>query len=231
MSIQDEGQNDVYCLDFNKDGTELAVGGRDIAIKIYDENTKALKTRLAAVAGLTMGHSNRVFSVRYTEDPNVLVSGGWDNTVHFWDLRDSHSIGYILGPHICGDSIDVRGNTILTGSYSNKNVLQLWSIPERKLLANIPWEPGAANELEQGYLYTAQFDKSTGGGDSYIAAGGSGNEMRFFRNNKDYELLGKISFNRAVTSIDFAHTHNMFAISCGDGFTRLYSFEDSHKSY
>lgn len=34
------------------------------------------------------GHSNRVFSVKFDkDDENLLVSGGWDNTIQIWDLR------------------------------------------------------------------------------------------------------------------------------------------------
>ena len=30
----------------------------------------------------TAGHSNRVFSLKYhPDDPNIILSGGWDNTV------------------------------------------------------------------------------------------------------------------------------------------------------
>ena len=34
------------------------------------------------------GHTNRIHSVKFAKfDPKVLVSGGWDNCIHFWDLR------------------------------------------------------------------------------------------------------------------------------------------------
>jgi len=38
------------------------------------------------------GHRARVFSVIYhpTEE-HVLLTGGWDNTVQFWDRREKHA--------------------------------------------------------------------------------------------------------------------------------------------
>ena len=37
------------------------------------------------------------------DDPNVLLSGGWDNTVQVWDVRAGQSVRSIFGPHICGE--------------------------------------------------------------------------------------------------------------------------------
>ena len=205
------------------------MGGSDYEIKIYDDITKSVISTLKTNGTINIGHSNRIFSVRFTEDPNLMVSGGWDNTVLFWDIRDSKSLGFVYGPHICGDSIDTKNGKMLTGSYSNKEVLQLWDIGERKLINNIEWEPGLVGESEHGYLYTACFDKLIGE-TKYIAAGGAGrNEVRFFKGIKDYELLGKLSFNKTVTCIDFANEKNIVAACCTDGYTHIYSYDGLSK--
>lgn len=49
--------------------------------------------------------------------PKVLLTGGWDNTIQFWDMRVGHSVKSIFGPHLSGDSLDVCGDEILTGSW------------------------------------------------------------------------------------------------------------------
>ena len=66
------------------------------------------------------GHSNRIFSIKFTNDPNVFISGGWDTTIQIWDARVPSPIGNIYGPHIWGDAIDIRDDIILTGSYRPK---------------------------------------------------------------------------------------------------------------
>lgn len=44
-----------------------------------------------------------MFAVKFLPDePNVLLSGGWDTNVHIWDVRVAKSIGNILGPKISG---------------------------------------------------------------------------------------------------------------------------------
>lgn len=76
-----EEDNHIYGLDFNNDGTLLATAGKDHKVRIYDETTKSLAFEMKELAELP-GHSNRVFCVKFNKtDPNMIVSGGWDNTI------------------------------------------------------------------------------------------------------------------------------------------------------
>ena len=42
-------------------------------------------------------HTNKVFTCRFLEqNPNMMLSGGWDSQIKFWDVRASkvtHNIG------------------------------------------------------------------------------------------------------------------------------------------
>eukprot|EP00831_Metopus_contortus_P082559 TRINITY_DN8955_c0_g1_i2.p1 TRINITY_DN8955_c0_g1~~TRINITY_DN8955_c0_g1_i2.p1 ORF type:complete len:221 (-),score=33.43 TRINITY_DN8955_c0_g1_i2:36-698(-) len=218
MCIRDRYQRRVH-----GDGNILAVAGISRQIHIYDDNTKVPVCSLTATA-TAPGHSNRICAVKFTDDPNILLSGGWDNTVFIWDLREQRSVGSFFGPHIWGHSIAVHGDQVLTGSYDKKDVLQLWSIGERKLISNIPWLTGSTSDQEHGYLYSAVFDKAKT--PRFIAAGGSCNECRIFKSSPDYDIMAKICLTKTITSIDFAHNHFLFALTGGDGLTRLYTYEE-----
>ena len=67
----------------------------------------------------------------YEEGPDVLFSGGWDNTVQIWDLRVGQPTGSMYGPHLCGDALDIKGHECLTGSWRPTTALQLWDVRTR----------------------------------------------------------------------------------------------------
>ena len=58
------------------------------------------------------------------------------------------------GPHIAGDSLDLRDNQILVGCYASKNQIQLWDIRNQQQLEAIDWSCG---KEEVAYVYTCCF--------------------------------------------------------------------------
>ena len=68
-----------------------------------------------------------------------MISGGWDSVIHLWDLRQAKSIRSFYGPHVAGDSIDVRDNTILVGCYASKGQIQLWDLRNLQQIESINW--------------------------------------------------------------------------------------------
>ncbi len=121
----DEPENHLYAIDFSPDGGLLATAGRDTYVRIYDESTKSLTMKLKE-KGEQPGHSNRIFCVKFNHlQPNQLISGGWDNTMQIYDIREKGPVASIYGPHICGESLDFRndGYTVLAGSYRHDDAL------------------------------------------------------------------------------------------------------------
>ncbi|XP_076107373.1 uncharacterized protein LOC143075705 isoform X1 [Mytilus galloprovincialis] len=106
----------------NPEGTKFITTGDTTEINIYDEETKKKLNTLEPSDNRNKmdGHHFRVFAAIYhPEIPHVFLTGGWDNTVHYWDDRQPHSIRYLHGPHICGDALDIDpyNNHILMGPY------------------------------------------------------------------------------------------------------------------
>eukprot|EP00605_Chrysophyceae_sp_TOSAG23-4_P001999 GSChrysophyteH1.ASY1.ANO1.2213.1 assembled CDS len=181
----------------------FATAGKDYKVRIYDEATKTRVSVLSAGIGSGgHGHSNRVFSLKFKpESEDIVVSGGWDNTVQIWDLR-------------------VGDNTILTGSYKPKDALQTWDLRTGKLVQTIPWSQGSSSSTCQ--LYAAQFCTKPSG--RFVAAGGSNeNEAQVFDTSKGNALVGVVrGFDRAVYATDFSPSGESVVFAGGD--KKIYSF-------
>ncbi|OWF35598.1 WD repeat-containing protein 38-like [Mizuhopecten yessoensis] len=127
-------------------GRRFVTAGADEQIHVYDEETKTkINTLQASDSNRLMdGHRERVFSAIYhPTTPHVFITGGWDDTIQYWDDRERHSVRHFHGPHICGDSLDIDAehNHILTGSWRKDNALQIWDFPLGKFIKDVPPEP------------------------------------------------------------------------------------------
>ncbi|XP_069508269.1 uncharacterized protein [Ambystoma mexicanum] len=128
---------------FNSSGTRLLTAGSNNDIYVYDtESKKKINTCLPSQSLTLMnGHRSRIFALTfYPESEDHFLSGGWDNTVQFWDVRSRHSLRRIYGPHVCGDALQIDPNTnqLLTGSWRKNQSLQVWDPETGKLLQEIP---------------------------------------------------------------------------------------------
>lgn len=156
IDTNEEGQeNHIYTIDYNTDGNILAAAGKDKYIRLYDEQTKSLMCKFKDL-GKYPGHSNRIFSVKFNPiDANQIVSGGWDNTIQIYDVRQKGPVKSLYGPHICGESIDFRtdGYTLLTGSYRQEEVLELWDLRKFQKFRDIDWNgPTSTEPLEHSLV-------------------------------------------------------------------------------
>lgn len=63
----EEKDNSILCCDFSKTGEHFATAGKDANIRIYDENTKTITTKLGNAEWNYSGHSNRIFSIKFVD--------------------------------------------------------------------------------------------------------------------------------------------------------------------
>jgi WD40 repeat protein len=77
------------------------------------------------------GHESGVWSVAFSPDGQTLASGGFDNTVHLWDLGDPTAAPVVLRGHEAGVlslAFSSDGQTLASGS--EDNTIRLWDVGE-----------------------------------------------------------------------------------------------------
>lgn len=138
-----EDDNQILALDFTAELGKIVTAGKDANIRIYDDNNKRLVRTYEKGSWVSPGHVNRIFSTKFkNNDPNILISGGWDSSVFIWDIRQPKCVTAFVGPNISGDTIDTRDDVILTGSHRAKDSLELWDFKTTKKICDVEIEPG-----------------------------------------------------------------------------------------
>ena len=99
---------------------------------------------------------------------------------------------------MCGDSLDVKGNKVLIGSWRHQSPLEMWDLNQGKLITRLPWNQPVIDACRP---YSAKF--GTGPMTGYIVAGGSGKFpcVRLY-SEATCELLGSMVAPSAVHSLD-----------------------------
>ena len=137
----------INAFDYSYNFKKQAVCGVHPAIRVYDVETQKLLQKLEGAQSVgDTGHTNRVFSVRfYPEDDTMLVSGGWDNKIVFWDLRQEKPAHTLLNKMICGDAIDIyKGGFMLSCSWQEKDPIQLHDLKTFLVATSSDGEEGIA---------------------------------------------------------------------------------------
>ena len=187
QQIQEEN-NPLMCVDYSTDGMLFATGGNDKYVRLYDDNTKTLIKKLERHRYDLPEHSNRIFAVKFSKkDPNLLLSGGWDNTILLYDIRAREVQNYLYGPHICGDGMDLKDDLLLTVSWEKEDQIQLFDLRVNKKIGvfqmTIEENPENKSKLDNvSYLYSCRFNPVN---KTFCVTGSNKNYLRIY----DYSNL------------------------------------------
>ncbi|KAG5311675.1 WDR38 protein, partial [Acromyrmex insinuator] len=203
-----ELKNEVNTIDVNITGDYLVSGGKDAAIRLYSVKTAQLiqmykKNEEALTENkATNFHRMRIFAARFHKEySDLIITGGWDDTVRIWDIRvPTGSVRIIKGPHICGDAIDIHKTYILTGSWIVRNSLQVWDLMSAKLIETI--NPcNRLSTLNGEFLYAVQYFDGDPYGD-LVLVGGSGINGVEMISLSEKKVMGSFSASKAIFTID-----------------------------
>jgi hypothetical protein len=222
LSFQDKT---VYSIEYSPDGLHYAAGIADNSIRVFDGTTRKEEIILGGKDNpKVIGHSSKIYALKYHKDnPKILISGGWDDNVMFWDLNTGTSIGFIFGPHIYGEGLDINCfGEVLTASWRKENPLQIFDSDIRELKMNLEWNR-EENLKTSTQLYCCKYSNDFG---RLIYAGGSQvNSAKIFDwKGTPVATIDKLSHACLAldSSNDFTKNEQLLALGGGEGIIRMF---------
>ncbi len=118
----------VRALAVNASRNELAAGYSDHCIRIFDLDDYALKYTLR-------GHKNSVFTLAYSQDEKMLISGSRDAHLRSWYTETDYSPVEDVAAHLFTiNHIVMLGNTDLFATCSMDKSIKIWDTYSLRLL-------------------------------------------------------------------------------------------------
>jgi WD40 repeat protein/RsiW-degrading membrane proteinase PrsW (M82 family) len=131
--VDDKGDghaDSVNSVVFSPDGSILASGGFDHAIKLWDVSTGTLLKTFK-------GHSDFVLSVTFSPDGNVLASSSYDKSIKLWEVNSGKVLRTMRGHTDAVTSVALSPDGQILASGSFDRTIKLWEVSSGKLLSTL----------------------------------------------------------------------------------------------
>lgn len=202
-----EGFAVTACL--SPDNNQLATGGFDTAVKLWDARTGKLRAELA-------GHEGRIPSASFSSNGLWLLTGSWDGTARVWDSATGKNLAVLnTGKMVDASAFSADGKMVLTlaGDRGGEHkYLQLWD------WSNTPGGSVAAFSGHEGSIQ----DFALSADAKRLVTGGTDNTARIWdaATGKCLHVLrGHTEF---VNSVDISPNGEWVATASGDGSGRIW---------
>lgn len=120
----------ILSVAFSRDGNNLASGGFDKTIKVWDTSTLTLLKTLS-------GHTDWVRSVAFSPDGRTVASGSEDKTIRLWDLSTERCRNTLNGhsDSVWSIAFSPSGRSVASGSADRTT--KLWDADTAGLLKTL----------------------------------------------------------------------------------------------
>lgn len=220
----DPDDDHVFSIDLNQAQELMIYAGKNMTINLINDNTKQLVRKYEPGDSFQLGHTNRIFCTKFVENqPNMFISGGWDNTMFLWDVRISKAVASAFGPSVSGESLDIKDNLIVAGSYRDKHPLELYDLRNFKKICDV--ETGTIGRDAMTYISSCQFSKLKGLGDYLIAGSCISGKVDIFKKDIVYKVDVAIKdIGSGVYSCGFSNVESKFFFGTASGSFNVYHY-------
>ena len=125
----------VASLAHSPDGYQLAAGGEDGSVRIWNAQTAALLRTLE-------GHTGPVSSVSYSSDSSQLAAGGGDGSVRVWNAQTGALLRTLKGHTDAVSSVSYSSDGLRLVSGSLDQTVRVWNAQTGALLGTLTHTSG-----------------------------------------------------------------------------------------
>ena len=118
VSVNHEQNSNVLDSAFSPDGGTVFSCGTDKAVRMWQLSGGAPPNGISQQIGV---HDAPVKSVHFLPRTNLVVSGGWDRKLKFWDARQPNPVGVLDMPERVY-TMDVREDLLVVGT-ANRQII------------------------------------------------------------------------------------------------------------
>ncbi|KAK8049247.1 WD domain- g-beta repeat domain-containing protein [Apiospora phragmitis] len=139
-------EQDIYSLDFSRDGRIIASGSGDRTVRLWDIETGGSLMTLSIEDGVT--------TVAISPDTKYVAAGSLDKSVRVWDIHAGYLLERLEGPDGHKDSVysvafSPNGRDLVSGSLDK--TIKMWELSAPRNPANAPVKGGKCVKTFEGH--------------------------------------------------------------------------------
>jgi WD40 repeat protein len=177
--IKDTINSEIYSVRFSHDGLKIALATYSGELFLFDWKSGSLINVFGKHG--SQGMNTPIWSVDFSPDDSLLISGGVDLSVRIWDIKNKKIIDTLLGHEGHIRAVGFHPNNRLILSASLDNSIRQWNSIDGSEITEARIDYGA-QVITAGYSTT---------GDTIISAGRDG-AIRLWRNFQYFEYFDTV---------------------------------------
>mmetsp|Transcript_18627 Transcript_18627/g.46109 ORF Transcript_18627/g.46109 Transcript_18627/m.46109 type:complete len:350 (-) Transcript_18627:46-1095(-) len=217
--VNHEAQSPALDCCFSPDGSTVFSGGADKAVRMW----KLGESPPGGIAQQIGVHDAPVKAVGFLPS-GLVVSGGWDRKLKFWDTRTNNPVGTLDMPERVYD-LDVRGNLMVAITANRRMMIYNVGTPQPNLVQNK--ESPLKFQSRCVSCFPDQTGFAIGGvegrvGIQYVQKVGNKDHFAFKCHRKDNNAF-------SVNAIAFQNQYGTFATCGADGVVNFWDKDNKQR--
>ena len=210
-------EEEIYSLDFARDGRTIASSGGDKTVRIWNIE-KGTTLILTADDGVT--------TVAISPDTQYVAAGSFDQSVRVWDIHSGSLVERLDGPDGHKDMVysvafSPNGKNLISGSLDN--TIKMWELSSPRGGGNTGPKRGKCVKTFKGHgdyvLSVAQTPDA-----KWILSGSKDRGVQFWDPHTGMAQLMLKGHQGSVNSVDPSPQGGYFATGSGDKKARIWSY-------